>query len=93
MIEAGADVIVLGCTHFPFAAPLIRAAAGPGVEVLDPAVAVAAQLARRLDETGLRADASSTGSEQFYTSGEREHVAAVIAALWGQAVPVAAAPL
>ena len=48
MVEAGADQIVLGCTHFPFLAPAIRAVAGEGVSLVDPAPAVARQLARRL---------------------------------------------
>ena len=51
MLEAGADHIVLGCTHFPFLARLIRELAGPSVAVVDPAPAVARQLARRLEET------------------------------------------
>ncbi len=49
MRAAGADCIVLGCTHFPFLAETIRECAGPGTTVLDPAPAVARQLARRLN--------------------------------------------
>ncbi len=47
---AGADVLVLGCTHFPFLAPLLRELAGPGVAVVDPSPAVAAQLRRQLEQ-------------------------------------------
>jgi glutamate racemase len=43
--EAGCDVVVLGCTHYPFAAPLIREAL-PGVVLVDTAEAVARQTAR-----------------------------------------------
>jgi glutamate racemase len=43
--EAGCDVVVLGCTHYPFAAPLIREAL-PGVTLVDTAEAVARQTAR-----------------------------------------------
>lgn len=39
--RSGADVWVLGCTHFPFLRPLIEARAGPGVCVLDTGAAVA----------------------------------------------------
>jgi glutamate racemase len=46
MVEAGADTIVLGCTHYPFLLPLIRSVAGSGVRVIDPAPAVARQVAR-----------------------------------------------
>jgi glutamate racemase len=45
-IEAGADALVLGCTHFSFLRPVIEGIAGEGVTVIDPAPAVALQTAR-----------------------------------------------
>lgn len=48
MVAEGIDHLVLGCTHFPFLGTLIREVAGPGVTVLDPAPAVARQVARVL---------------------------------------------
>lgn len=51
LLDAGADTLVLGCTHYPFLAPLIAAQAGPTVTLLDPAPAVARQLAVRLGIT------------------------------------------
>jgi glutamate racemase len=48
MLDAGADTIVLGCTHYPFLLPVIERIAGPGVRVIDPAPAVARQLLRVL---------------------------------------------
>ncbi|MCF0174879.1 MAG: glutamate racemase [Bacteroidales bacterium] len=41
LLEAGADVIVLGCTHYPFLSPAIEKIAGENVTVIDPAPAVA----------------------------------------------------
>lgn len=41
LLDAGADTIVLGCTHYPFLRGAIEAVAGPGVRVIDPAPAVA----------------------------------------------------
>lgn len=46
LLYAGADTIVLGCTHYPFLEKIIRKAAGPDVEIIDPAPAVAAQVLR-----------------------------------------------
>lgn len=46
MLEAGADHIVLGCTHYPFLAPVIERIAGTGVTVVNPAPAVARQAQR-----------------------------------------------
>jgi glutamate racemase len=48
-VDAGADRIVLGCTHFSFLAPMIERLSG--VAVIDPAPAVAAQTARVVSET------------------------------------------
>lgn len=49
MLDAGADTIVLGCTHYPFLLPVIERVAGPGVRIIDPAPAVARQLLRVLN--------------------------------------------
>ena len=48
MLARHADTIVLGCTHYPFVAPLIRAIVGPQVVLIDPAPAVARQTLRLL---------------------------------------------
>lgn len=48
LLREGADVIVLGCTHYPFLATTIRRLVGPEVQVLDPSEAVARQVRRVL---------------------------------------------
>jgi len=50
LIAAGADHIVLGCTHFPHLKPLIEKIAAGRATVVDPSMAVARQ-AKRLLET------------------------------------------
>lgn len=45
--EAEVDTVVLGCTHYPFVAPLISRALGPDVRLIDTAEAVARQAALR----------------------------------------------
>ena len=71
LLEEGADIIVLGCTHYPFLQPVIERLAGPGVRVIDPAPAVARQTLRVLQEKGI-----PTGDGAFsidlYHSGEPE---------------------
>ena len=54
MLDRGIDTVVLGCTHYPFVIPLIQEIVGPAVRVIDPAPAVARQIARLLDSSGLR---------------------------------------
>ncbi len=46
VLSGGADVLVLGCTHFPFLQSMVAAVAGPDVVLVDPAPAVALQVAR-----------------------------------------------
>lgn len=48
LIEAGADVLVLGCTHYPFLRPLIEDVAGPNIQILDTGAAVANHVAQQL---------------------------------------------
>ncbi len=50
MVEQGADTIVLGCTHFPFILPLIKDVAGPTINVIDPAPAIAKRTAYLVNE-------------------------------------------
>ena len=67
--EAGADTIVLGCTHYPFVIDAIRQLV-PGVNVIDPAPAVARQVERVLRERHLLCDEDRTGQQRFVTSGD-----------------------
>ena len=53
LLDEGADVIVLGCTHYPFLRPVIERIAGPEVQVIDPAPAVARQTQRLLERHGI----------------------------------------
>jgi glutamate racemase len=61
-IDAGADTLVLGCTHFSFLGPVLGRVAGPGVRVIDPAPAVAAQTARVAAVTGGLSDTTLAAS-------------------------------
>lgn len=75
-LARGADTIVLGCTHYPFVAPAIARLAGPGVRIIEPSVAVAEQMARRLAVPARPPAAPTT----FYTSGSTQALAAFLAA-------------
>lgn len=67
-LQAGADVLVLACTHYPLVRPAIERLVGPGVQVIDPAPAVARQLGRRLEAGGHPAAGSRRW--EFRTTGE-----------------------
>ncbi len=73
LLREGCDVIVLGCTHYPFLAAAIRVIAGPDVVIVDTGPAVARQLRRRLEETGLaNPDPGRRGTCEFWSSGADE---------------------
>ncbi|MGN0854558.1 MAG: glutamate racemase [Kiritimatiellia bacterium] len=59
LLAAGADHIVLGCTHFPHLRPVIEKVAAGRAAVLDPSEAVARQAKRVLTARGLLAGAST----------------------------------
>ena len=67
LTEAGADVIVLGCTHYPFLRPLIEQAVDDQVHVIDTGAAVAKQVAKIINSPAEKS--SKTESHYIYTSG------------------------
>ncbi len=68
LLDAGADRIVLGCTHYPFLRELIEKVAGPDVQVMDPAPAVARHLLEVIEEKGIELG-NSKGENEFMASG------------------------
>ena len=88
MLQGGVDTLVLGCTHYPFVLPLIQEIAGPAVQIIDPAPAVARQTQRVLEENSLLAHEDREGSVRAYTSGDPRRLAQLIPQLLGYALPV-----
>jgi glutamate racemase len=70
MLEKGVDEVVMGCTHYPFVIPLIQEIVGNGVEVIDPAPAIARQAGRLLEEYDLLTNGGRNGKTEFLTSGD-----------------------
>lgn len=57
-----ADVLVLGCTHYPLLAPAVARVAGAGLSLVDSAANCAGAVARRLDGSGMRAPKGQRGT-------------------------------
>ena len=70
LLAAGIDQLVLGCTHYPFLRPLFAEVAGPEVEIIDPAPAVARQAGRVLAQHGWLAVHDEPPYHTFYTTRE-----------------------
>lgn len=81
LAEAGADQLVLGCTHYPFLAPAIRAEFGGTFALLDSGAAVARHTRRVLEGAGLLAARTQGGQVRYFVTGDPQRAAPVMAAL------------
>ena len=88
LLKQGADTLVLGCTHYPFLAPLIREIAGSSVTIIEPAAAIARELHRRLASANLLSAESHAGTERFWSSATSDTTQSVISQLWKADVEV-----
>lgn len=64
------DTLLLGCTHYPLLAPVIRHTVGPEVAVIDSASATASALAGLLEVHGLAARADNRAYHLQLTTGD-----------------------
>jgi len=87
-----ADTIVLGCTHFHFLREVVEAVAGADVRVIDPGAAVALELRRRLEVTGLMSPGTAPHGARMWTSGDLLQGRGLIARLWRFPVDLAKLP-
>ena len=71
---------------------MIRSVVGLDVTLIDPAVAVARELRRRLYAANLLSAEERDGGEVFWTSGDPEDVQPVIAQLWQRGASVRRLP-
>jgi len=79
-----ADLLVLGCTHYPLASSVIRQAVGPAVTLVEPGPAVARQLQRLLAERALTRDALEVGHLTLLSTGAPEALQTAAALLLPQ---------
>ena len=88
LLDAHADTIVLGCTHYPFVRPLIEKLVGPDVALVDTGRAVARHLKHRLEALQLCAPQAAEGSVEFWSNSLDAKASQVIEQLWGESVAV-----
>lgn len=81
MLDAGADTLVLGCTHYPFLSDTIREMVGDRLALIDTGVAIARQLARKLAEFGLEANPDTTPTVRYLSTKDAAHLHEMAAAL------------
>ena len=91
VLQAGADVLVLACTHYTFLAPLIRRLIGPEIALIDPAPAVARRAADvwQADIRGAGGEIhAGTHPHRFLTTGDPAHFQEQLRRLIGRDGPV-----
>ena len=81
--QADVDTVVLGCTHYPFVAPLFQQALSEQVNIVDTAKAVTEHTARLCAlkpgrHSGHTKPITSTGKLRFCTSADPAHLATVV---------------
>ena len=86
LIAAGADTIVLGCTHYPFVRPLIENLVGDDVVLIDTGAAVAKELKRRLEDTRLFNGETQIGQVAFWSNSTHANAEDIVTRLWGERV-------
>ena len=75
LLDAGADMIVLGCTHYPFLSETISKVASEAypkrnIEIIDPAPAVARHLIEVMTEEGISEKAPNGFGMELHASGD-----------------------
>jgi glutamate racemase len=74
IIERGADVLVLGCTHYPFLKDVVcRVVGDRNVAVIDSGEAVEKRVESLLDEYGLRASEDNHPQLEFVTYADEQY--------------------
>jgi glutamate racemase len=95
MLDAGIDVLVLGCTHFPAQRAAFARVAGPDVAIIDSGAAIARQTRRLLERDDLLAPPASAARavprglmphDELWCSGEVVSFERSAAALLGEPV-------
>jgi len=83
------DSLILGCTHYPLLAPLLRAAIGGSVHLVDSGAEAARATAELLAERGMLAPPGEAPNHHFFLSDEprRRSFARVAESFLGRPLP------
>jgi glutamate racemase len=72
LISAKCEVLILGCTHYPFLTRFIRQEAGPGVTIIDPAEETAVEAANILFDARMLNPPTTEPVYSYFTSAAPE---------------------
>lgn len=81
LLDAGADTLVLGCTHFPFLRATLESVAGPDITVIDTGAAVARRVKTLLGHDAAFTTDPAPGRIRLLTTGDLAHWRSLVARL------------
>lgn len=85
MVDADADYIVLGCTHYPFLQDVIKQVA-PSLKIIDPAKPVARRTLQLLEMHNIKSSHTGLTTTEIWTTGKKQQLVsfanAYISGLW-----------
>lgn len=88
MLQQGVDILVLGCTHYPFLLPAMIRVTNGACHIIETGEAVAREVQRRLALADLLSDTTDAGHTQFFSSDELHLQSSLMHDLWGDIVTV-----
>ncbi len=86
ILEAGADTIILGCTHFPILSPIIQKIAGGYIRLIDTGFEEAMYVKEVLKKNNLENDPSHKGNDKYFVSDKTQNFCDVANILLGEDV-------
>ncbi len=89
LVTEGTDVLVLGCTHYPFLRSAIERYVGTSVRVIDSGNAIARRTMSLLQAGHLLHERGRPGSLTMVTTGDADDTSAVVRTLIGRDMEVA----
>lgn len=84
LLDAGADTLVLGCTHYPFLRPTIQHMISARLQILETSIPVAQQLRRVLQQQQLLQVSPTYEQVRFVSSKHSQEHHRSMQLLWGQ---------
>ena len=84
ILQAGADTIILGCTHFPILAPIIQKIAGKDVTLIDSGLEEARYIKAELESRDMKNDGAHVGTQRFFVSDKTQNFCDVASVLLGE---------
>lgn len=84
LTDAHIDALILGCTHYPLLAEVVGEFCGDGVQIVDPALKLAALLKEYLSEQQLQNTGGQAPRHEFYVTDSTSKFAQIARATLGQ---------